>query len=441
MSLRYWNTAAEREYGRQLVLFTQQVMADDMSSSSSSLESSDSSISSMSIWTSSSSSSSSTTTSSRSESSISSDESAISTVGIAVHRTVTFFRRIYTPIVDDTIDFNAPPKSIQDYNDSTCISYFRFRKNELQQLADLLWPRIHNILQGDHDSTVCTNGYRIPFETGLLILLYRLSRPNRIRPDMERFFNLRKSKISAIIDTYTSAMYMVALPYLSSPAIFSNRWGIYSEIVRQKSNNAVFGVWGFIDGTLRETCRPSRFQRLAYSGHKRCHGIKFQSVVTPDGLIALLYGPIAGSRHDSFLLGQSNLIAQLRECIPMNPTTDIPLYQLYGDPAYPQSGLLFGGFRNVRPGTPEAAWNTQMSRVREAVEWLFKEIITHWTFLDFRPSMKIFLSPIGKYYVIGAFLTNLRCCCYGSQTSIYFGTNNSIYHLDMEGYLNLVPLE
>ena len=34
MSLRYWNTAAEREYGRQLVLFTQQIMADDKSSSS-----------------------------------------------------------------------------------------------------------------------------------------------------------------------------------------------------------------------------------------------------------------------------------------------------------------------------------------------------------------------------------------------------------------------
>jgi nuclease HARBI1 len=161
----------------------------------------------------------------------------------------------------------------------------------------------------------------------------------------------------------------------------------------------------------------------------------------PDGIIAMLYGPIAGSRHDSFLLGQSNLIPMLRACIPVNPITNRPAYQLYGDPAYPQSGVLFGGFRNARPGSAEAAWNTQMSRVREAVEWLFKKIITQWTFLDFRPSMKIFLSPIGKYYVIGAFLTNLRCCCYGSQTSIYFGTNNSIHRMDMPTYLNLIPLE
>jgi hypothetical protein len=193
-----------------------------------------------------------------------SEESAASTVGLVLQRTVAFSRRIYEPIVDDTIDFNAPPKSIQDYNNSTCVSYFRFRKNELQFLADLLWPRMRNHLNGNRESTVCTNGYRIPYETGLLILLFRLSRPNRIRPDMERFFNLRKSKISAIIDTYTSALYNVALPYLSNPAIFEHRWGILSEMVRQKSNNAVSGVWGFIDGT----CRPSRFQRLAYSGHK-----------------------------------------------------------------------------------------------------------------------------------------------------------------------------
>ena len=161
----------------------------------------------------------------------------------------------------------------------------------------------------------------------------------------------------------------------------------------------------------------------------------------PDGLIAMLYGPIAGSRHDSFLLGQSDLLTKLRQCIPIDPINDIPLYQLYGDPAYPQSGILFGGFRNPREGSPEAAWNTQMSRVREAVEWLFKEIIVQWSFLDFRQSMKIFLSPVGKYYVVGAFFTNLRCCIYGSQTSDYFGSNNSIHRLDMQGYLNLIPLE
>jgi hypothetical protein len=256
---------------------------------------------------------------------------------------------------------------------------------------------------------------------------------------MERFFGIRKSKLSSIIQAFTSALYEVANQYLNNPQLFSDRWPLLADLVRQKSNGAVHGVWGFIDGTLRKTCRPSQFQRLAYSGHKRCHGIKFQSVVTPDGLIAMMFGPIPGSRHDSFMLGQSNLVQQLREVVPLNHE-GIPMYQLYGDPAYPQSGVLFGGFRNARPGTIEAAWNTEMSKVRESVEWLFKEIIVQWSFLDYRPSMKIFLSPIGKYYIIGAFLTNLRCCCYGSQTSNYFGCDTSNGRLDMRGYLNLIPL-
>jgi hypothetical protein len=33
-------------------------------------------------------------------------------------------------------------------------------------------------------------------------------------------------------------------------------------------------------------------QRTVYNGHKRIHAIKFQSVVTPNGLIANLFGPV-----------------------------------------------------------------------------------------------------------------------------------------------------
>lgn len=37
---------------------------------------------------------------------------------------------------------------------------------------------------------------------------------------------------------------------------------------------------------------PGENQRLLYNGHKRVHGLKFQSVVLPNGLIAHLYGPV-----------------------------------------------------------------------------------------------------------------------------------------------------
>jgi nuclease HARBI1 len=148
-----------------------------------------------------------------------------------------------------------------------------------------------------------------------------------------------------------------------------------------------------------------------------CHGIKFQSVNTLDGLIALLFGPVNGNRHDSFMLCDSGLLPMLCDLFP---ECHEKRYSLYGDPAYPQSELLFGGFRRPAAGSEEAIWNTQMSKVRETVEWLFKEIITKWLFLDFRASMKVFQFPVAKYFGVGASLMNLHCCIYGSKTAAYF---------------------
>ena len=42
-------------------------------------------------------------------------------------------------------------------------------------------------------------------------------------------------------------------------------------------------------------------------GHKRVHALKFQSVVAPNGLIANLFGPVKGHRHDSGMLAISGL--------------------------------------------------------------------------------------------------------------------------------------
>ena len=74
-------------------------------------------------------------------------------------------------------------------------------------------------------------------------------------------------------------------PYLS-PANLEK----YADAVHSKGA-ALQNCWGFIDGTVRPICRPIRNQRLVYNGHKRVHAIKFQSVVTPNGLIAHLFGP------------------------------------------------------------------------------------------------------------------------------------------------------
>ena len=203
---------------------------------------------------------------------------------------------LYQPIVEDTIMFDANfTIHIRDLNPAMCINDFRFRKKDLQELADRLWPKLELLLNGDKESIVCNNAYRCPYETGLLLVLFRLSRPRRISPDLERFSHWRKSKISCVLQTFFASLYTVANSYLSDPSIFQHRFQFYADLINNKSNAGAFDnlkVWGFIDGTLRKTCRPTLFQKQMYSGHKRCHGIKFQSVVTPDGLVALLYGQL-----------------------------------------------------------------------------------------------------------------------------------------------------
>ena len=60
------------------------------------------------------------------------------------------------------------------------------------------------------------------------------------------------------------------------------------------------------------------------------HSLKFQSVVTPNGLIANLHGPFEGKRHGSTMLQATGLLNDLKRVAFYN---GVPLC-LYGDPAY-----------------------------------------------------------------------------------------------------------
>lgn len=61
-----------------------------------------------------------------------------------------------------------------------------------------------------------------------------------------------------------------------------------------------------------------------------------------------------------------------------------------------------------------------MSRVREAVEWGFGEVVRQFAFLDFHKNQKVLLQPVGIYYVVGILLCNAHVTLHGSQVSQYF---------------------
>ncbi|KXS10045.1 hypothetical protein M427DRAFT_104444, partial [Gonapodya prolifera JEL478] len=65
-----------------------------------------------------------------------------------------------------------------------------------------------------------------------------------------------------------------------------------------EAGSPLVSVFGFIDGTDHRISRPLHNQRKYYSGQKRQHCLKYQGVVSLDGIIIHLAGPFLGPDHD-----------------------------------------------------------------------------------------------------------------------------------------------
>eukprot|EP00733_Pompholyxophrys_punicea_P001134 Pompholyxophrys_punicea_v1_NODE_499_length_1832_cov_7.614519.p1 type:complete len:111 gc:universal NODE_499_length_1832_cov_7.614519:469-137(-) len=96
------------------------------------------------------------------------------------------------------------------------------------------------------------------------------------------------------------------------------------------------------------------------------------------------------------------------------------IYCLYGDVAYPLNQYLLCNYRGAALTPAQIAFNTAMAPIREPVEWGFNKVLQQWGFLTHKRNLKIFLQPVGKYYIIATLLTNFHTIFYGSQTSMYF---------------------
>lgn len=153
--------------------------------------------------------------------------------------------------------------------------------------------------------------------------------------------------------------------------------------------------------------RPKNNQREVYSGHKRAHALKFQSVVLPNGLIANLNGLYKGRRHDATMLNESGLLRDLQAVVWANDGTPLCLY---GDPVYPLGIHLQAPFRNVHITPQMARFNERMSEVRIAVEWMFGCVSNYYKFIEFQKQLQIGLSPVGKLYLVGFFKMPTHAC-------------------------------
>jgi hypothetical protein len=190
--------------------------------------------------------------------------------------------------------------------------------------------------------------------------------------------------------------------------------------VQHAKTQVVPHVWGFIDATVRQCCRPVYFQEAIYNGKDRVHAIKFQTIVSVDGMICHCSGPWSGRRHDSYIY-KHTLPNVLHELPVLNVGDTMVPVAVYADPGYFLSTRVLMPFPDGRECALHQAFNVTMSRARISVEWGYSRVSRLWQHLNFKDNLKVFKSPIGAQYVVGVLLTNaVTCIDRGNQISQYF---------------------
>lgn len=133
--------------------------------------------------------------------------------------------------------------------------------------------------------------------------------------------------------------------------------------------------------------------------------------------------------HDAAMLAESGFLHDLNMYAfsPMSAP-----HCIYGDPAYPLRIHLQAPFRNTaRLSQQMELFNKSISKVRMSVEWIFRDVINDFKFLDFKKNLKTDSSDVGEMYIVGAILWNcLKCLC-GNLSAEYFDVQPPV----LEDYL------
>jgi len=263
----------------------------------------------------------------------------------------------------------------------------------------------------------CDNRIVEESRTGLCMLLARLAYPNRLS-DLGMKFGWPVERVSRISTTVQALIYSKWKHLLEWDTIRLTPEKLlqYAQAIERKGA-PIQTVWGFIDGTIRAIARPSRRQQTCYNGWKRKHCLKYHAIVTPDGLISHLFGPVDGRRNDSFLWHESNLPQILQQHAHAPDGTPL---QVYGDPAYSIGRFLISPYQGARIGYDQRQWNRRMSRVRIVAEWAFKEMVNTFGFLDYVKNQKLLLQPVGVQFCVAALLHNAHVCLHRPQVTQFF---------------------
>ena len=168
--------------------------------------------------------------------------------------------------------------NLDDMDEAECIAELRFEKRHILRLEEVL--QIPPLMK-------CNQRSVFTGTEGLCMLLKRLAYPCRYLDLIHRFGRpvpvlgmITNNVIDYIYDTHHHKITNWNNDILNPAAL-----QIYADAISAKG--------AALDNcTVRPISKPVERQRVMYNGHKRVHGIKFQSIALPNGLTGNMYGPV-----------------------------------------------------------------------------------------------------------------------------------------------------
>jgi hypothetical protein len=161
---------------------------------------------------------------------------------------------------------------------------------------------------------------------------------------------------------------------------------------------------GVMEGGAAAPRVPLEVQQAWWTGYKKLHGMKWQTVVLANGMDLQVFGPVSARQNDLDSLVLSGIEDDFKELL----RGDSIQYKLFGDSAYYDSDVIgTGGGRG-------------MASVRETIEWTYADLKVHWKYCDYKHVLKLRQQPVGKIIFVCMLLRNAYVTLYGSQSTEYF---------------------
>ena len=202
-----------------------------------------------------------------------------------------------------------------------CKAEFRFEKKDLPMSASASYSRqiclpTRNCLQWNGRTMYFAQKIKFPlslFRHDFAVLLVQ-------------FLNYACSPIWSYGPNWVYATHGEGLTSWNQPFLSRECLESYAPTIFEKGA-PLTNCFGFVDGTVRQICRPGKNQQVVYNSHKEYTPLKFQAVVLPNGIVANLFGLIEGRHHDA---GYSLILMFLLPCSKWHAVSLVMFYAFMG---------------------------------------------------------------------------------------------------------------